>query len=213
MLQPGCPRCPRPVVRDGAGWACRDHGPVVPLWRPAEASYDAFVAHLERADGFPTLLPWPLGPGWHVSSFGVVGEPGQPAHATVTAVSGTTALDGPVDVLVVSEEPGTGLGTRVARLPGDTPDEPGAEPPTTKVRVEQVSVPLWAVPTSPLPGGADTGLDRSVLVGEESGRWLWLLIRPASAILLLRDEWILRDAATLGPPLVEVPFGGPDPGW
>ena len=32
-------------------------------------------------------------------------------------------------------------------------------------------------------------------------------------MLLLRDEWILRDAAGLGPPLVELAFGGPDPGW
>ncbi|KRF30258.1 DUF6758 family protein [Nocardioides sp. Soil805] len=215
MLAPGCPRCPRPVVLDGPGWACRDHGPVVPLWRPAEASYDAFVAHLERADGFPTLLPWPLGPGWHVSSFGVVAAEGGGVLATVTAVSGTTLLDGPVDVVVVSEEPGTGIGTRVARLPGDTPSDPGAEPPVTKVRVEQVSVPMWSVSTSAAPGGGSTDveLDRSVLVGEESGRWLWLLIRPASAMLLLRDEWILRDATSIGPSLVEVPFGGPDPGW
>ncbi len=201
-------------MRDGPGWACRDHGPVVPLWRPAEASYDAFVAHLERAGDFPTLLPWPLGPGWHVSSFGVVAAAGDKAHATVSAVSGTSALDGPVDVVVVSEEPGTGVGTRVARLPGDTPGDLGTDPPVARVRVEQVSVPLWAVSTSTTHSGT-TGveLDRSVLVGEESGRWLWLLIRPASAMLLLRDEWILRDASGLGPPLVEVAFGGPDPGW
>ncbi|WP_457207091.1 DUF6758 family protein [Nocardioides sp. P5_C9_2] len=214
MLDPGCPRCPLPVVRDGVGWTCRDHGPVPPLWRPVEASYDAFVAHLARSGDFPTLLPWPLGPGWHVSGFGVVAEDGSAAHATVTAVSGTTALDGPVDVLVVSEEPGTGVGARVARLNGDPPGELATDPPVAKVRVEQVSVPMWSVSTSTLPVDV-TGveLDRSILVGEESGRWLWLLIRPASAMLLLRDEWILRDASRIGPPLVEVPFGGPDPGW
>ena len=95
MLVAVCPRCPRPVTRDDGVWACRDHGPVAPLWRPAEASYDAFVAHLERAAGFPTLLPWPLGPGWHVSGFGVVGEEGSGAHATVTVCSGTSAARRP----------------------------------------------------------------------------------------------------------------------
>jgi hypothetical protein len=214
MLAPRCPRCPRPVDRDDAVWACRDHGPVPPLWRPAEASYDAFVAHLERSRGFPTLLPWPLGPGWHVSSFGVVGEQEGGTHATVLVCSGTSALDGPVDVLIVSEEPGTGVGNRVARLPGDTPGDLGADPPLARVRVEQVSVPMWPVSTSSAPASAhDVELDRFVLVGEERGRWLWLVIRPASAMLLLRDEWILRDASGLGPPLVEVAFGGPDPGW
>ncbi|WP_234412327.1 DUF6758 family protein [Nocardioides sediminis] len=214
MLDPGCPRCPRPVVRADGGWACRDHGPVTALWRPVEASYEAFVEHLERAGGFPTLLPWPLGPGWHISGFGVVAGADEGPQATVTCSSGTSAIDGPVDVLVVTEEPGTGVGTRVARLPGDTPGDLGDDPPLTKVRVGHVSVPMWPVSTSSAPAGTPgVELDRFVLVGEESGRWLWLVIRPASAMLLLRDEWILRDAAGLGPPLVELAFGGPDPGW
>ena len=29
----------------------------------------------------------------------------------------------------------------------------------------------------------------------------------------VRDDWILRDVSTLGPPLVEMPFGGPSPPW
>ena len=39
---------------------------------------------------------------------------GREPRATMTCVSGTSALDGPVDVIVVSEEPGTGLGARIA---------------------------------------------------------------------------------------------------
>ena len=53
--------------------------------------------------------------------------------------------------------------------------------------------------------------DRSVVAGEAHGRWLWIVLRPASAILLLRDDWILRDVSAVGPPLVEMPFGGPAP--
>ena len=55
--------------------------------------------------------------------------------------------------------------------------------------------------------------DRSVFAGEAGGRWLWIVLRPASAMLLLRDEWILRDVSGVGPPLVEMPFDGPRPPW
>ena len=51
------------------------------------------------------------------------------------------------------------------------------------------------------------------MVGEAVGRWLWLVLRPASAILLLREEWLLRDVSSLGMALVEVPFGGPHATW
>jgi hypothetical protein len=32
-------------------------------------------------------------------------------------------------------------------------------------------------------------------------------------MLLLHDEWILRDVSGIGPPLVELSFGGPQPAW
>jgi hypothetical protein len=50
-----------------------------------------------------------------------------------------------------------------------------------------------------------------VLAGEAAGRWLWMVMRPASAVLLLRDDWILRDVSETGPQLVALPFGGVDP--
>ena len=208
-LTVGCPRCAMPVSRVGDGWSCLDHGPVEPLRRPAAASYDAFVEHLGATARFPTYLPWPLSPGWRVTDFAAVGTLGR-GRAAMTCVSGTSVLDGPVDVLVVAEEPGTGLGARIA---GTVHDDPGAEigdgPPSVRVRIDSQSVPLWPVSTS-----AGTGeWDRSVVAGEADGRWLWMVLRPASAMLLLRDEWILRDVSGLGPPLVELPFGGPAPAW
>ena len=60
---------------------------------------------------------------------------------------------------------------------------------------------------------ADGEFDRSVVAGEAGGRWLWIVLRPASALLLLREDWILRDVSHLGPQLVELPFGGPRPTW
>ena len=78
-LNPGCPRCPTPVARTGddGGWSCPEHGVVPPLWRPDEASYDAFVEHLGATATFPTYLPWPLSPGWRVTDFAAVEHQGR----------------------------------------------------------------------------------------------------------------------------------------
>ena len=213
-LVAGCPRC-RATVQDaepGGVPRCPEHGEVArTLWRPgeqAEISYDAFVDHLGEADGFPTYLPWPMSPGWSVTDFAVA--TGDRPWATATCVSGTSELDGPVDVFVVAEEPGTGLGARCAGIDRSDPGrEVGDGQPTVRVRIGSQAVPLWAVSTS----SADDRFDRSVFVGEADGRWLWLVLRPASAMLLLRDDWILRDVSSVGPPLVEMPFGGPRPVW
>jgi hypothetical protein len=179
------------------------------LRRPDAASYDGFVEVLGHAGDFPMYLPWPMSPGWSVSDYAVVSA-GPSARGTLTCSSGTSALDGPVDVFVVSEESGTGLGARCA---GTAHVDPGPElgvgPPTARVRIGSQSVPLWAVSTS----SSEHDLDRSVMAGEALGRWLWVVLRPASAMLLLRDEWILRDVSGIGPPLVEMPFGGPVPTW
>jgi hypothetical protein len=211
-LTPGCPRCPTPVARVGVDgrWSCPEHGQITPLWRPDEASYDDFVEHLGTTATFPTYLPWPLSPGWRVTDFAAVGDHDDGGRAVMTCVSGTSELDGPVDVMVVSEEVGTGLGSRIAGTPHDDPgDEVGHGPPTVRIRVDGQTVPLWPVSTSEARGE----WDRSVLAGEAAGRWLWMVLRPASAVLLLRDDWLLRDVSGLGPPLVELPFGGPAPSW
>lgn len=215
-LAAGCPRCAAPIAPiDELTWSCPEHGEVVPLWRPETATYDGFAAHLERAGTFPTYLPWPLGPGWTVTDFAVVANP-ESTLATLTCVTGSSALDGPVDVFVISEEPGTGLGARVAGLlTGDAAErvDPGGEvgegTSLVKVRLGTYPVGLWPVSVS----GVGGELDRSVLAGEAEGRWLWLVLRPASAILLLRDDWILRDVSATGPQLVTLPFGGPAPQW
>lgn len=223
-LQSGCPRCPAAVSRSGpgtgpgtgpglgtgAGWVCDEHGSIEPLWRPEVASYDTFADHLRASRGFPTLLPWPMSPGWSVTDFAVVGDDPQRARATMTCCSGSSDLDGPVDVLIVTEEIGTGLGGRCAGTGRDDPDpEMGAGASVVRVRVDGQLVKLWPVSVSSSSGD----WDRSVVAGEAAGRWLWMVLRPASAMLLLRDDWILRDVSGLGPHLVELPFGGPAPRW
>lgn len=208
--QVGCPRCPSELTQSADGWDCPEHGAVEPLHRPALASYETFAEHLRASTAMPTYLPFPLSPGWTVTDFACVGSEPSRATATMTCCTGPSALDGPVDVMVVTEEPGVGLGARIA---GTADPDPGAHvgavPPAVYVRIERQSVPLWPVSTS--VGSSEW--DRSVVAGEVGGRWIWLILRPASAILLLRDDWILRDAAQSGPHLVELPFGGPPPTW
>ncbi len=209
-LSAGCPRCTTPGLEVDGRWHCPEHGVLSPLWRPDASSYDAFAEHLTTAAAFPTYLPWPMSPGWHVTDFGVVGGGTGPVEATVTCCSGTSELDGTVDVIVVTEEPGTGIGARCAGTRGAHPGaEVGEGSPTAHVRVGSHEVALWSVSTSQ----ADADFDRAVLVGEAYGRWLWIVLRPASALLLLQDDWILRDVSTFGPALVEIPFGGPPPVW
>lgn len=214
VVPPGCPRCTSEPFPDGQAWRCEEHGEVSPLWRPAEVGYAGFVEQLHATGEHPTLLPWPMGPAWTVTDHARVGGGSGPRRgrtlATLTCSSGPSALDGPVDVLVVVEEAGVGLGARCAGVGEHEPGpQLGERPPAARVRLGQQSVPLWSLSTS----DAAAELDRSVLVGEAGGRWLWLVLRPASAVLLLADEWVLRDAAELGPVLVEVPFGGPRPPW
>jgi hypothetical protein len=211
-LVAGCPRCRAAVPLVDGTPRCPAHGLVSrTLWRPAddaEISYDVFVDHLGTAGTFPSYLPWPMSPGWSVTDFAVAAD--ERTWATATCVSGTSELDGPVDVFVVAEEPGTGLGARCAGIDSSDPGrDVGDGQPTARVRIGSQAVSLWAVSTAT----SDDRFDRSVFVGEANGRWLWLVLRPASAMLLLRDDWILRDVSSVGPPLVEMPFGGPRPVW
>lgn len=202
----GCLRCELTGTSTDEGWSCPNHGSGPALWRGREASYEALVEHLHRTDGFPSYLPWPLGVGWRVSDLASVIGP-RPL-ATLVCASGATEPDGVVDFIAVTEEVGVGLGARCAGLAGPDPGpEVGTGRPVAHVRVEQQPVALWPV----TPGGIE--LDRAVLVGEAAGRWLWLVLRPASALLLLREEWAIADLTTKGPALLALPFLSPPPPW
>ena len=74
-LMARCPRCREELGRrSGRAGGCPVHGALPPLWLPAEATYDEFAEHLRAAGDFPTYLPWPMGPGWAVTEFGVVAD-------------------------------------------------------------------------------------------------------------------------------------------
>lgn len=204
-LQPACPACGSVVTPHGGAWTCPVHGARAPLWRRAEASYEAFAEHLTGARGLPTWMPWPLPPGWGVADFGCVRDDDGPPRATFVTCEGLTPTDGGVALTVVTEEPGVGLGAHLAGVPHSDPgitawDQPAA----LRVRVDGVSVPLWSVAVQ--ADEAD-GPTRTVLAGEAQGRWLWFVVTPAEAVLGLADRSSLVDVSQVGPELVTVPFG------
>jgi hypothetical protein len=172
--------------------------------------YDEFHDHIRHAAPLPTLMPWPLPPGWAVSDFGCVAKPGHDARASFVSCTGTTELDGVVEITVVTEEPGVGLGSRCA---GVDRTDPGADigegPAHLKLELDGYPAALWAVSTS----DSDASFDRSVFAGESQGRWLWLVLRPASAALMLSDDWSLSDVSVLGPQLIDLPFTDVPRAW
>lgn len=191
---------------------------MLPLWRPDEPDYESFAEVLARVGAAPTYLPWPMSPGWRIADFGCVAppeeshDPGTSGLATITTVVGTSDLDGDVEVTVVSEDPGVGLGARCAGARSlDAGDQVGVGPPSVRVHAGGRHVPLWDVDTE---GDAeDDPLASVAFTGEADGRWLWLVLRPASAALLLHDEWLLADVTGFGPEALEMPFGGPRRQW
>ena len=94
------------------------------------------------------------------------------------------------------------------RFPRTAPGnaEPGFDTPGPGTAWARQRVPLVA-------GEADTPLTRAAFVGEADGRWLWVVVRPAAAALLMSDDWLLIDVTGMGPEALEMPFGGDRGEW
>ena len=199
-----CPRCGRPVHEPTAwssAWRCDLHGavhPLLPAFSPSREGLDGLL----RTEGVPIWLPWPLPPGWLVAGFACAGDERSGARATIVALSGPNPLGGPGDMLIVAEDPGTGLG---AGLAGLEEVDPGAgfttkAPPSASACFGNHDVPLWLVDTP----------DRAVFAGEAKACWLWLVLWPETAGALLIDPIELRDLRDPCQDL-DLPFGAPSP--
>jgi hypothetical protein len=198
-----CPRCGRLVHEPTAwssAWRCDLHGEVHPLLPQFSPSADGLEGLLRLAK-VPVWLPWPLPVGWVVTGFAGAGDERTGSRASVVALSGPNPLGGAGDLLVIAEEPGTGLGAGLAGL--DTVD-PGAgfavDPPSAAALFENRDVPLWLVDTP----------DKAVFAGEAKGCWLWLVLWPETAGSLLIDPLELRDLRDPWQDL-DMPFGAPTP--
>ncbi|WP_373290266.1 DUF6758 family protein [Pilimelia terevasa] len=207
-----CPRCGGSVREPDlmhSEWRCQDCGPVAPLHVAEHINTDVVAAasHAVRSGGGRTPLwcLWPLPTHWTVTGVGWAGDQRTGARAAAVAVSGPTPLGGgPADIIFVAEEPGLGLGTRFAGIPGPDPgtslSEVMAEVPHAKVKAGGHPAPLWSV-KSPA--------DRSAYAGEARGMWLYAVAWPASAGYLLAENVVLQDLAEWTPP--ELVFGAPSP--
>ena len=194
---PVCPRCGEAlVVRPGSaeGW-CHRHAAVTPLHHAPVLSVDTLTA--VGADArVPAWVPDPIPPGWAVTGLAWGGEPGP--CGIVVGCGGPAPLGGSAEVVLVAEEPGTGIGAGYAGLPWLDPGELLGGTPVASVQAAGQRAPLWAVPTS---------ADRSVFVGESYGVWLWLVTWPATAAWLLAEDLVLTDLRERVPP--DLPLGPP----
>jgi hypothetical protein len=184
-----------------SAWECPRHGGVHPYTVLSHLGPDA-VQHVVDRAGVPLWLPEGLPHGWLCCGIGYAGDERTGARATVTGMAGPNPLGGGAELLIVAEEPGVGLGARHAGL--SEPD-PGAGfdagPPHAKVFAASHPTALWSVP------GAD---DRAVFVGEAKGQWLWAVVWPASAGVLMYEEVTLSDARDRTT-LLDLEFGTPSP--
>jgi hypothetical protein len=140
-----------------------------------------------------------------VTGIGWVGDDHDGIRGTVVACSGPAPLHGgPADLLLVAEEPGIGLGTRLAGIPGADPGpflEDGlCGTPHAKVRAAGWPMPLWTVKSS---------ADRCAYVGEAKGCWLYLVAWPASAGYLFAEDLTLVDLVDVMPG--QLVYGAPSP--
>ncbi|MBB5434790.1 DUF6758 family protein [Nocardiopsis composta] len=198
--EPSCPRCGRAVRAPNlwsSAWQCAVHGPVAPL-QPVRTPGETSLNLLVDSAQVPVWLPWPLPAGWVVTGFADAGDERSGALGIAVALSGPAPLGGVGEMAIVAEDPGIGLGARLAGMDG--PD-PGAGfdsgPPALRLRHEGHDIPLWSVPGCK---------KRSVYAGEAYASWLWLLLAPADTDVLtceltaLRDVRDRTDGASLPPP-------------
>jgi hypothetical protein len=185
--EPTCPRCGAELRAPGlwsSAWQCGQHGSVPPYTVLGRAGVEA-LEHVVKLAKVPVWMPHGLSGGWLCSGFGAAGDERDGARATVTSMTGPSPLGGAAEIVLVAEEPGVGLGARHAGLPGPDPGVGfDAGPPDAKLEVAGHPTALWSLPTDD---------DRAVFVGEAKGQWLWAVIWPAAAGVLMYDALSLAD--------------------
>jgi uncharacterized protein DUF6758 len=209
----GCPRCGGPVRPPDlmrSEWRCDIDGPVPPM----QVAEHVGVGAVEWATTIPASCDnpvplwclWPLPTGWMMTGVGWAGDDRSGPRATAVACSGPAPLGaGAADVVLVAEEPGVGLGARLAGLTGVDPgpllDEAlRATAAHAKVTAAGHPTPLWSVPSPD---------DRCVYVGEAKGLWLFAVVWPAEAGYVLADHLVLHDLHEWVP--ATLVFGAPSP--
>jgi hypothetical protein len=219
-----CPRCgdqARAPTAWSSAWRCDLHGEIDPL-RPATRPSPEALGGLVKSARVPVWVPWPLPYGWLVTGSAWAGDERTGARATVIALCGPNPVGGPADLLVIAEEPGVGLGAGLAGLAGPDPGAGFASGPSHAiVRVDGHDAPLWLAESDGcmpntvasslgMPRGADPRGNRAdrcaAFAGEVAGGWVWLVLWPDSAGLMLVESLALLDLRDTAGPL-DLPFG------
>jgi hypothetical protein len=199
-----CPRCGRPVAPPdltSSVWRCAIHGPVAPLWPAVAPNAKSLAATVLRAS-VPVWMPWPLPTGWLATGFATAGDERSGATGVAVACSGPAPLGGMGEWVIIAEEPGVGLGAWYAGVAGTDPGPPPATvAPHARIHAAGQPTSLWCV---------DGGTDRAIYVGEAKGQWLWLILWPESAGVLLVEDIRLVDLRDIGWD-VAVPYGALSP--
>jgi hypothetical protein len=194
-----CPRCGGPVRAPTAwssAWRCDLHGEIHPL-SPARQPNKEALDSLRKNAQVPVWMLWPLPPGWLVTGFAGAGDERTGLRGTAIALSGPNPLGGLADLVIVAEEPGVGLGAGLVGLPGPDPGDGFATGlPHGAVEVGNHDAPLWLVESD----------HTAVFAGEVQGSWLWVLLWPDTAGVMLVESLPLRDLRDTEQDL-DVPFG------
>jgi hypothetical protein len=167
-----------------SAWSCVEHGPVPPfqpVTRPGVEGLD----HVRAQAKVPLWLPWPLPTAWLVTGYALAGDERTGAVATVVGCSGPAPLGGAADLILVAESPGVGFDDGPAHAKVDAGGHPTA---------------LWSIDAGP------DGPDNAVYVGEAKGAWIWAILWPAAAGVLLAENLGLDDLVERVES-IDVPYG------
>lgn len=179
-------------------WTCEGHGAVAPYSALARPDLDA-VRQVSGRAAVPLWAPLPLLPSWTFAGLATAGDERSGARASAMAFGGPCPLGGPADLVLVAEEPGVGLGGRLAGTGGLDPG-PCSGAPDAKILVAGHPTPLWRAPSAP---------DRVAFAGEARGVWLWAVLWPPAAELLLLEHVELHDVRAQAHEHLDLPPGAP----
>ena len=182
-------------------WVCERHGAVAPFHLAAHPGPEAVKQATSHAS-VPLWSPLPLLPNWTLTGLGRAGDERSGTTATVVALSGPSPLGGPADLLLVAEEPGTGLGARYCGVEHLDPSAAIVGAPDARVEAAGHPTALW------MCASAD---DRVAFVGEAAGVWIFAVLWPPAAELVLLEHLELRDLRREGDAVHALPYGAVSP--
>lgn len=184
-----------------SAWRCAVHGDVAPFQVTPRLTPDS-VSVLAAAATVPVWSPLPLLAGWTLTGTAKAGDERTRGRAVVTAFAGPSPLGGPADLLLIAEEPGVGVGARFAGIDALDPGAVADGVPDAKIEAGGHPTALWRCDSAP---------DRVAFAGEAAGVWLYAVLWPPAAELVLLEQVVLHDLRDPAHRELVLPLGAPSP--